>query len=68
MKTQGQKLLDACRKRWMTYGDLLWLGVSTCPHKRMAEAAKHHLREGEQLVRRLNHRGLVVFRVLRKAP
>lgn len=65
MKTQGQRLLHACRQRAMTYGDLLALRISTAPWKRLEEAAHHYLREGERLIRGKNAKGLVVFRVTR---
>jgi hypothetical protein len=62
--TQGQKLLQACRRKAMTYGDLLALGVSTCPHKRLAEA-RRYLKQGERLLRGTNKRGLVTFSVIK---
>jgi len=62
--THAQKLLSALRRRSMTYMELLQLGVSTCPHKRLAEGA-HHLKPGERLERKKNAHGLVVLRVTR---
>lgn len=62
--TQGQLLLNACRRRPMTYGDLLALGISTAPWKRIAESARH-LKPGERLVRGTDRRGLVTFAVKR---
>lgn len=62
--SQGQQLLNACRRRAMTYGDLLALGVSTCPWRRLSEAERH-LKPGERIVRGTNKRGLVTFAVKR---
>jgi hypothetical protein len=62
--SQGQQLLQAIRRRAMTYGDLLALGISTCPWRRLEEA-KHHLKPGERIVRGTNRRGLVTFAVKR---
>jgi hypothetical protein len=61
--TQGQKLLQACRRKAMTYGDLLALGVSTCPWRRLEEA-KRYLKPGEMLVKG-ERKGLVTYRVVR---
>jgi hypothetical protein len=62
--TQGQTLLQAIRKRAMTYGDLLALGVSTCPWRRLQEAERH-LKPGERIVRKTNARGLVTLRAVK---
>ena len=35
--TQGACITVALMKRAMTYGDMLALGISTCPHKRVME-------------------------------
>lgn len=35
--TQGACLTVALMKKAMTYGDMLSLGISTCPHKRVQE-------------------------------
>ena len=37
-RTQGRQLIDALRRRPMTYMEMLALGVSTCPHKRVRES------------------------------
>lgn len=64
MKTQGEQLWSMCKRRAMTYLDLALTCVSTSPHKRLAEYAKH-APAGERLVRAKNRRGLVVFKVLK---
>lgn len=63
--TQGQQLLQACRRKAMTYLDLQLLGVSTSPHKRIEEAARRYLKPGERLDRRINKDGRVTFKVVR---
>ncbi len=66
--TQCEQLIRAIRRRPMTYGDLLALRVSTCPHKRLAEAAHQYLRPHEALHRYRRQRdGLTVFKIGRKA-
>lgn len=38
--TQGACLTVALMRKAMTYGDMLALGISTCPHKRVQEYLK----------------------------
>lgn len=64
MKTQAEALFSHLRRRWHTYGDMLSLRVSTSPWKRISEGL-HHLKEGERLEKRTNHKGLVVYRVVK---
>jgi hypothetical protein len=59
--TQGTDPPPSDPPRAMTYGDLLALGVSTCPWRRLQEAERH-LKPGERIVRKTNARGLVTFR------
>lgn len=62
---QYERLFSALRRKAMTYLELQLLGVSTAPHKRLAEG-EHTLRErGERLVRGRNRQGLVTFRVVK---
>jgi hypothetical protein len=61
MKTQGQKLIAALKRRSMTNLELLMLGVSTCPWKRIRES----MPEGWRLDITKNPRGLNVYRVVR---
>jgi hypothetical protein len=63
--TQAARLAVHLRRKAMTYGEMLGLGVSTCPWRRLTETTGY-LREGESLVRGINSRGLVTF-VIRKA-
>lgn len=63
--TKGQQLIAELRRRWMTYGDMQALRISTSPHKRVMEALRH-LREGESLTKRINLDGLVMWKVVRK--
>ena len=71
--TQASRLVDSIRAikqrtgRWPTYGDLLWTGISTAPHKRLAEpAARRYLAAvGQQIERDRNADGLVVFKIVR---
>lgn len=58
-RTQGRRLIEILKRKPMTYMQLLMLGISTCPHKRIAES----LRDGEVLIRVRNRRGLTVMRV-----
>lgn len=44
--TQGRRLINLLKKRWMTTMDLLQTGISTCPWKRIKEA----LRDDEKLL------------------
>lgn len=67
---QGARLVSYIRGfeqttgRRPTYLDLLVLGISTCPWKRLQEpAAQAALRKGERLVRGIDDRGRVVFMV-----
>jgi len=62
--TQAQKLLSALRRRGHTYMELLQLGVSTSPWKRLAEGERY-LKPGERLERKKNAQGLTVLRVTR---
>lgn len=55
--TQGRQIIAALRKRPLTYMQMLMLGVSTCPQKRVMES----LREGERLSKLKNARGLVTW-------
>ena len=62
-RTQGRRLIAALKRRAMTYGDMLGMGISTCPHKRVAES----LREGELLAKGytyVNGRRLLRWRVV----
>lgn len=71
--TQGARLVKRLRfhyrvmREWPTYGDLLWTGISTAPHKRLYEpSAQRELRKGEVIERDRNAQGLVVFKIVRR--
>lgn len=66
MKTQAERLFHELRKRWMTAGDMLDLHISTSPWKRVSEGLRH-LRPGERVAKKTNAKGLVCYRVIRKA-
>lgn len=59
--TQGQRLITHLKRRWMTYGDMLELRISTSPWKRAQEA----LPRGWELRKKTNDKGLVMWRVFR---
>lgn len=57
--SQGRRLIALLKRKPMTYGDMQRTGISTCPHKRVAECLAPH----ELLLKSTNARGLVVWRV-----
>jgi len=61
MKTQGRQLIEILKKRGMTNMEILKLGISTCPWKRIDES----LQRGEKLTKHKNDRGLNVYRVIK---
>lgn len=64
-QTQAERLFKFCRRKAMTYMDLLMTGISTAPHKRLAEGEKYLAGRGEMLVRGKNKKGLRTFRVIK---
>ena len=58
--TQGRLIIEAIKKRPLTYMGMLKLGVSTCPWRRVSEC----LRENERLVKRADGHGHVTWRVV----
>lgn len=38
--TQGRQLISLLKRRQYTYMEMLLLGISTCPHKRIMESLK----------------------------
>jgi hypothetical protein len=60
--TQGRTLIERLKRKGMTTMDMLMMGVSVAPWKRIAES----LRPGEELVKHKNNRGLFVYRVVTK--
>ena len=63
--TQGERLIQALRVQWMTYGDMQWLGISTSPQKRVIETLERHHPELELLKTR-GEDGLIRWRVARR--
>jgi hypothetical protein len=63
-QTQAQQLYTALRRKPHTYMEMLRLGISTSPWRRLTEA-QSKLRPGEKIVKGVNARGLVTYRVLR---
>lgn len=60
--TQGAVLVECLRLRPMTYGEMLRLGVSTCPWRRVAESLDT---TKWKLVKTKGHDGLIRWRVRR---
>jgi hypothetical protein len=58
--TQGRRLIAVLKRKSMTTMEMLSLGISVAPWKRIAE----QLRPDEHLVKRKNERGLTVYRVV----
>lgn len=61
-QTQGERLLSRLRRRGYTTMELLQLGISCAPWKRLAES-KHKLKPGEQIKKTKRADGLCVYRV-----
>jgi hypothetical protein len=64
--TQAEQLYAAIRLRPMTTMELLQMGVSVAPWKRISEGV-HHLKPGERVVKERNWRGLVTYAVKKAA-
>ena len=62
LKTQGAVLIECLRIRPRTYGEMIRLGVSTCPWRRVAESLDE---TREKLVKTKGHDGLIRWRVRR---
>lgn len=65
--TQAHLLVNAIRRRPMTYLELEALKVSACPWKRISESGHRWLKAGEQIVRKTGRDGLVRIAVVRAA-
>jgi hypothetical protein len=57
--TQGRRLIAKLKKKPYTYLEMLMLGISTCPQKRVVES----LSPTEQVKKAKNKAGLVTWRV-----
>lgn len=60
-KTQAERIFVHLRRRPHTYMEMVALGISSCPWKRIKEYA-HQLKDGEELVRG-ERNGLVTYRI-----
>ena len=38
--TQGRRIIAHLKRKWLTYGDMQRLGISTCPHRRVTESIR----------------------------
>jgi hypothetical protein len=65
-KTQAERLAVHLRKRAHTTMDMLQLGVSVAPWKRLTESSTY-LRPGEQLVKGKDGEGRVTYRIRKAA-
>ena len=65
--TQGDRLIEALRRSWMTYGEMQRLGVSTSPQKRVTETLKRR-RPDLMLLKVKGEDGLIRWRVARAKP
>lgn len=59
VETQGRRLINVLKRKRMTYLEMMLLGISTCPWKRIRE----QLREGELLVKSVNAKGQLTWHV-----
>jgi hypothetical protein len=66
LRTQAERLYIAMRMRpfGLTYAELQRLGVSTAPHKRIAEGV-HYLKPGERIARKIGNDGLIRIYITR---
>lgn len=60
--TQGMRLVRALKRKPHTYMEMLMLGVSVCPWKRLRETLRHM--PGVELVKGTNRAGLTTWRVV----
>jgi hypothetical protein len=58
--SQGRRLIEALKKRPMTYMEMNMLGISVSPHKRICES----LNDAEQLVKSTDYDGRTTWRVV----
>lgn len=63
--TQAERLIKALRTRWMTWGELLDLHISTSPWRRLSEAGHKYLKPGEQIKKVEGKDGLLRLRVVK---
>ena len=63
-QTQGDRLIESLRSRWLTYGEMQRLGVSTSPQKRVCERLAQ--RTDLTLLKVRGADGLIRWRVAKK--
>lgn len=63
--SHAAQLVRALRRRWMTWGDLQALRISTSPWKRLAEGGHLYLKDGERIERKTRPDGLVALKVVK---
>ena len=61
---QGDRIISALRGRWLTYGEMQRLGVSTCPQKRVCERLER--RPELELLKVRGDDGLIRWRVAKR--
>ncbi len=61
--TQGARLISLLRSRWLTYGEMQRLGISTSPHRRVTETLER--RPDLKLLKVRGKDGLIRWRVAR---
>jgi hypothetical protein len=64
--TQAEQLARHLRRREMTTMQMLYLGISVSPWKRLTETSTY-LRPGEQLVKGKDGEGRVTYRIRKAA-
>lgn len=57
--SQAAQLIEAIRRKPMTYLELEALRISTCPWRRLSESGHRHLKPGERIERKTGKDGLV---------
>lgn len=60
-KTQGRLLIERLKRKAHTYGDMLAIGISTSPWRRIKEA----LQEDERVDKGYTRCGLITWRVVK---
>jgi len=63
--TQAERIVQAIRRKPMTWGEIEALRISTCPWVRLQESGHRFLRPGEAIVRKMGRDGLVRIKVER---
>ncbi len=64
-RPQGRLIIEAIKRKPMTYMEMLKLGVSTCPQKRVSECLRAHERIEQGKRHMGGKRYLTTWRVVR---